>query len=95
MQPSVHKRALRSNPFAHNTTTSSLILITRATGMVHEVQHWDSDSEWADDEEKDELDQEPLMVIQDRVRPAELRDMLVKDVCRMFPLLQSPNTLKS
>lgn len=62
--------------------------------MVHEVQHWDSDSEWADDEEKDELDQEPLMVIQDRVRPAELRDMLVKDVCRMFPLLQSPQHLE-
>ena len=38
--------------------------------MVHEVQHWDSDSDWVDDEEKDGLDQDPLMDIQDRVRPA-------------------------
>ena len=57
--------------------------------MVHEVQHWDSDSDWVDDEEKDELDQDPLMDIQDRVRPAELREMTVSDVCRAFTSVQS------
>lgn len=52
--------------------------------MVHEVQRWDSDSDWVDDEEKDELDQDPLMDIQDRVRPAELREMTVSDVCQLI-----------
>lgn len=58
--------------------------------VTHEVEHWDSDSEWADDEEKDELDQDPLMTIQDRVRPAELREMSVADICRMGPILPIP-----
>jgi hypothetical protein len=49
--------------------------------MVHEVPGWDSDSDWVDDEEQDELDQDPLMVIQDRVKPAELRTMTVANIC--------------
>ena len=50
--------------------------------MVHEVPGWDSDSDYVEDEEHDELDQDPLMGIQDRVRPAELREMSVADICR-------------
>lgn len=53
--------------------------------MVHEVPGWDSDSDWVEDEEQDELDQDPLMAIQDRVRPAELREMTVANVCRAPP----------
>ena len=51
--------------------------------MVHEVLTWESDSDYVEEEE-DELDQEPLMIVQDRVKPAELREMSVADVCRMF-----------
>jgi len=50
--------------------------------MVHEVHNWDSDSDYVDDDEYDELDQDPLMAIQDRVRPAELREMSVGNICR-------------
>ena len=49
--------------------------------MVHEVPGWDSDSDWVEDEEQDELEQDPLMVIQDRVKPAKLREMTVANVC--------------
>jgi hypothetical protein len=52
--------------------------------MVREVPGWDSDSDYVEEEEHDELDQDPLMGIQDRVRPAELREMSVANVCRMF-----------
>jgi hypothetical protein len=58
--------------------------------MVHEVHNWDSDSDWVEDEEQDELDPDLLMIIQDRVRPAELREMSVADVCRTSPSFQSP-----
>ena len=50
--------------------------------MVHEVHNWESDSDYVDDDEHDELDQDPLMAIQDRVRPAELREMSVATICR-------------
>ena len=50
--------------------------------MVHEVHSWDSDSDYVEEEEQDELDQDPLMFIQDRVRPPELREMSVADICR-------------
>jgi len=49
--------------------------------MVHEVHTWDSDSDY-EEEEQDELEQDPLMAIPDRVRPAELREMSVGDICR-------------
>ena len=52
--------------------------------MVHEVHNWDSDSDYVEDEERDELDQESPMVIQDRVKPAELREMTVSTICRAF-----------
>jgi hypothetical protein len=52
--------------------------------MVHEVPRWDSDSDWVDDEEQDELDQDSLMLIEGRVSPAELREMTVANVCRTF-----------
>jgi len=52
--------------------------------MVHEVHTWDSDSDYVEDGEYDELDQDPLMHIQDRVRPAELREMAVSDICSTF-----------
>jgi hypothetical protein len=57
--------------------------------MVHEVPSWDSDSDYVEDEEHDELDQDPLMVIQDRVKPAELREMSVARtfvVCPSVPI---------
>ena len=57
--------------------------------MVHEVPGWDSDSDWVEDEEQDELEQDPLMVIQDRVKPAKLREMTVANVCSASLLLQS------
>jgi len=50
--------------------------------MVHEVQNWESDSDYVDEDECDELDQDPLMAIQDRVRPPELKQMSVATVCR-------------
>ena len=51
--------------------------------MVHEVHPWDGDDDdYVDDDEYDELDQDPLMAIQDRVRPAELREMSVDTICR-------------
>lgn len=50
--------------------------------MVHEVHSWESDSDYVEEDEHDELDQEPLMIIQDRVIPAELREMSVADICR-------------
>lgn len=56
--------------------------IIHITTMVHEVHTWESDSDYVDDDEQDELDQDPLMAIQDRVRPAELREMSVADICR-------------
>lgn len=62
--------------------------------MVHEVPGWDSDPDWVDDEEQDELDQDPLMVIQDRVRPAELREMTVANVCRASLFLPPPMPCK-
>jgi len=52
--------------------------------MVHEVPAWDSDSDWVDNEEQDELEQDSLMVIQDRVRPAELREMTVANICQLI-----------
>ena len=62
--------------------------------MVHEVPGWDSDSDYVEDEEHDELDQDPLMGIQDRVRPAELREMSVADICRRFHCSGPSTTLK-
>lgn len=59
-------------------------LITYKRSMVHEVHNWDTDSDYVDEEEHDELDQDPLMAIQDRVRPPELKEMLVGDICRTF-----------
>ena len=60
-----------------------LFPIPRTTAMVHEVHTWDSDSDYVDDDdEHDELDQDPLMVIKDRVKPAELKEMTVADICR-------------
>ena len=61
--------------------------------MVHEVHNWDSDSDYVEDDEHDELDQDPLMLIQDRVRPAELREMAVADICRTFQCSNLPATL--
>lgn len=49
--------------------------------MVHEVLTYDTDSDFVDDEERDELDQDPLMNIEDRVKPAELKSMAVRDLC--------------
>lgn len=62
-------------------------------GMVHEVPKWDTDSDWVEEEEEDELDQEPLMVIQDRVKPAELKEMSVSSICRASLLFQSLRAL--
>ena len=59
-------------------------LITNKATMVHEVHNWDSDSDYVEDEERDELDQESPMAIQDRVNPAELREMAVGNICRVF-----------
>lgn len=67
-------------------------VITHITTMVHEVHAWDSDSDYVDDDERDELDQDPLMVIQDRVRPAELREMSVADICRTSHCFRLPIT---
>lgn len=61
--------------------------------MVHEVHNWDSDSDYVEDDEYDELDQDPLMHIQDRVKPAELREMSVEDVCSMFRRSNLPANL--
>jgi len=66
--------------------------ITDRTTMVHEVPGWDSDSDYVEDEEHDELDQDSLMGIQDRVRPAELREMSVADICRKFHCSGPSNT---
>lgn len=52
--------------------------------MVHEVHNWDSDSDYVEDEERDELDQESPMAIQDQVKPAELREMTVETICSGF-----------
>lgn len=71
-----------TNPTTNHHPTSSLVLIIHTSSMVHEVLSRDSDSDWVDDEEQDELEQDPLMVIQDRVRPAELKVMTVANVCR-------------
>lgn len=63
--------------------------------MVHEVHNWDSDSDYVEDDEHDELDQDPLMGIQDRVRPAELKEMSVGDICRTFHCSNLPTTLQT
>ena len=65
----------------HHHSTSSLLLIFHTSSMVHEVPAWDSDSDYVEDDELDELDQDSLMVIQDRVRPAQLREMTVGTIC--------------
>ena len=67
--------------------------IAHTTTMVHEVHNWDTDSDYVDEDEYDELDQDPLMAIQDRVRPAELREMSVADICRTSHCPESPTTL--
>lgn len=52
--------------------------------MVYEVHNWDSDSDYVEDDERDELDQESPMAIQDKVNPAELKEMSVANICRVF-----------
>ena len=62
--------------------------------MVHEVQRWDSDSDWADEDDQDELDQDTLMNIQDRVKPPELKEMTVADICGTSPSFQLSQRFK-
>jgi hypothetical protein len=84
---------LKSAPDRIRKPPFDQFLITHTTTMVHEVHGWGSDSDYVDDDEHDELDQDPLMHIQDRVKPAELREMSVATVCRTSPCSNLPSPL--